>query len=252
MQISQTSKLYIKDVYLYDIEACHYTILERYGFDLSKLDRNDKQQRNIQIGLFLRENKRLTRLLRDTTKSIIDEYIRVNKIEKDIIVRQYDGFITTRHLTIEQTSTYIPIPKRRTFNFILLSIDRKKYIAYSSLEDKVSIKGVPHRYEKIDGLFKKMAKKLVNMNTEMVLKAMEEIQDEIKSSKDPLLFCIPVAKGKYNVILKGYGEIEISETTTKLLDTKDIDRDRYFDFYLWPFMESILIEVANDYHIRTK
>ena len=72
MKINENVKLVLKDVYLYDIEACHYTIMEKLGMDVSELDKSDKSQRNIEIGKMMRKNPKLTSLLRNTTKSIID------------------------------------------------------------------------------------------------------------------------------------------------------------------------------------
>ena len=71
----------MKDLYLYDIEACHYNIVKHLGIDTSELDENDKTKRNIQIGKMMRKNPRLTSVLRSTTRSIIDEYIRRNNIQ---------------------------------------------------------------------------------------------------------------------------------------------------------------------------
>ena len=62
------------------------------------------------------------------------------------------------------------------------------------------------------------------------------------SSDDPFLFGIPTKSGKTNVFLKGYGELEISETTLKIMDTGDIDKERYFQFYIQPFTKSIVFE----------
>ena len=99
MKINQNLKLVMKDLYLYDIEACHYNLVKKLGLDISELDENDKTSRNIQIGKMMRKNPRLTSVLRNTTRSIIDEYIRKNNIQEDeIVIRQYDGMILTRGL----------------------------------------------------------------------------------------------------------------------------------------------------------
>jgi hypothetical protein len=245
--VNQESKLYIRNVFLYDISACHYTILERFGFNLSELDREDKTQRNIQIGLWIRDNKELGKFLREITTSTIDEYILLNEIsEEKIIVRQYDGFITTQPL--KRTKSYIPLPQRVMYDYILLSFDRRKYIAYSMVKDKLSIKGVPYRYPEMDKVYKLLAKQLVNPKSEFLFERIRKIYDEIMESKNPLLFCIPTQDDKFNIFLKRYGEIEISKSTTKLLDTTDIDRIRYFDHYIWPFIESIIVEFTEEHH----
>ena len=64
-------------------------------------------------------------------------------------------------------------------------------------------------------------------------------------NKDAKLFGIPSNNGKVNILLKGYGEMEISQNTLKIIDTNDIDKERYFQMYIVPFTKSIVIE-----HIR--
>jgi hypothetical protein len=56
------------------------------------------------------------------------------------------------------------------------------------------------------------------------------------------MFGIPLKNGKVNIFLKGYGEMEISPQTLKIIDTGDIDKERYFKFYIEPFTKSIVIE----------
>ena len=62
------------------------------------------------------------------------------------------------------------------------------------------------------------------------------------SSNNPKLFGVPLKNGKVNIFLKGYGEMEISPQTLKIIDINDIDKDRYFKFYIEPFTKSIVTE----------
>ena len=68
------------------------------------------------------------------------------------------------------------------------------------------------------------------------------IKDKFLSSTDPVLFGIPLKDNKINIFLKGYGEMEVSKQTLKIIDTDDIDKDRYFKFYIEPFTKSIVTE----------
>ena len=79
MQLNENLNLILKDIFLYDIEACHYTIMKNLGYDMSKIPYENKLERNTQIGKMMRENPRLTSILRKTTESTIDEYILKNK-----------------------------------------------------------------------------------------------------------------------------------------------------------------------------
>ena len=56
------------------------------------------------------------------------------------------------------------------------------------------------------------------------------------------MFGIPVKTGKFNIFLLGYGELEVSQSTLKIMDTDDVDRERYFKFYIEPFTKSIVYE----------
>jgi len=240
MQINEKLKLVLKDVYLYDIEACHYTIMKKLGYDLSELDENDKLQRNIQIGQMMRKNPQLTSILRTTTKTLIDEYILRNNInEDDIVIRQYDGLILTKRLH-ETNIQEIPLNMRNYFEIFIVSIDRKMYIA-SDGRHEITIKGVPFRYKKMDQIYKKLCQ--INFaNKTSIFKSLHNIKHDFLNSSDAYLFGIPTKDNKYNIYLKGYGEIEVSKQTLKIMDTDDIDKERYFNFYLTPFTKSVVIE----------
>jgi len=241
MDINKTCKLFLKDVYLYDISACHYTILDQLGFDLSLIDKDDKLKRNTQIGLLMRENPRLTTVLRTTTISIINEYIKRNNIKpEELILNAYDGIITTRRLT-ETTDAYIPIDMQKYYEYMLIGFDRQKYLAKTY--DKVDIKGVSHRYSEMDTMFKKLLN-LNFANKKSIFVGLQNIKDEIMTSDKVRLYCIPIGNNKYSVFFKGYGETQISRTMIKVLDANDIDREKYFELYLRTFCESIVLEHA--------
>lgn len=241
MELNKNLHLVLRDVFLYDIKACHYTILNNLGFDLSHIDKDDKATRNIQIGQMMRENPRLTSLLRNTTESVIDDYILKNNIEDDeIIIRQYDGIILTRKIEFDNIG-HIPLDLRKMFQTFIMSVDRKKYIALDN-NFEVTIKGIPFRYKAIDDLYIKLCK-IANLgNKSAIFRNLQKLKDDFLNSNDPKIFGIPTKSGKLNVFLKGYGEMEISETTLKIMDTEDIDKNRYFQFYIQPFTKSIVFE----------
>jgi len=240
MDINKNLKLILRDVHVYDIESCHYTIMNNMGFDLTGIDPTDKLGRNIKIGQMMRDNPKITSLLRNTTESIINDYINANNIQEDeIIIRQYDGIILTR--TIPNTNIgHIPLERRKTFQIFITSIDRRKYIALdNNLE--VSIKGIPYRYEAMDNIYKELCR-LVDVNKSSMFSRLQRIRDKIFESDDTSLFGVPTKNGKYIIFLKGYGEIQITKSTLRIMDTDDIDRERYFKFYIEPFTKSIVYE----------
>lgn len=239
MNINKECKLFLRDVILYDISSCHYQIVKRLGYHVLEIPTHDKLARNTYIGLMMRENPRLTTILRSITTSTIDEYILKNNINpNDIIIRQYDGFITSKVLL--ETNLTIPLDLRASIVYMLISSDRKTFITLDS-ENNVTIKGVPFRYEAMDNMLKKIMS-LNYGNKEALFKGLKKIKDEILFSNDPLIYCIPTGDEKHNVFLKGYGEVQISKSLIKVIDTNDIDKERYYEFYIRPFAESILIE----------
>jgi len=240
MQLNPNLPLVMRDVLIYDIEACHYTILKNKGYDLSHVDSEDKIGRNIMIGQMMKENPRITSLLRGTTKSIINDYININNIQDDeIVIRQYDGLILTRPLHVTNIG-HIPLEQRQVLRTFVSSIDRKSYIALDS-NNKVTIKGVAFRYKAMDEIYRKLCL-MLDVNKNSLFTRLQKLRDEFFESENPALFGIPVKNGKFNIFLLGYGELEVSQSTLKIMDTDDVDRERYFKFYIEPFTKSIVYE----------
>lgn len=239
MDFNKSCKLFNRNVFSYDISSCHYQIAKKLGLDLSKIDKNDKKQRNIQIGLMMRNNPKLINVIRQTTESLINEYLLLNDLkEDDLIIRQYDGFITKKTLKI--TSLSIPIDLRNSFINMIISCDRKMYIA--NTDEKVIIKGLSKKYEKINKILENILK--INFaNKSSIFSTLQKIKDDFFDSEDPLLFAIPSSeKNKCYVVVKKYGEIEISDGVLNSMDIDDIDKRFYYDFYIKPFTKSIVLE----------
>lgn len=214
--------------------------MKNLGYDVSEINFDNKIERNIQIGKMMSKNPRLTSLLRNKTKSTIDEYIlKNNVVEDEIIIRQYDGLILTR--TLRETNLGpIPLNIRKHFEIFISSIDRSMYIAYDS-SHKTTIKGVAFRYPQMDSIYEKICK--INFSSKSaIFKQLQKIKDSFLYSNDAYLFGVPIKENKYNIFLKAYGELEVSKQTLKIMDTDDIDKDRYFDQYITPFTKSIVME----------
>jgi len=228
----------MRDLYLYDISACHYTIMENLGFDLSKIDKQNKEKRNIQIGLLMKDNPKLTSILRTTTNSLIDEYLVRNEIsEDDLIIRQYDGIITKKAL--KESNQFIPLELRSIYQVMIISFNRNMYIANDGTS--VVIKGVPHRYESIDNIYKEIVS-INYLNKESIFRSLQNIKNKILSSDDASLYCIPTSEDKYAVFFKQYGQLEVSKSMARVMDTEDIDKKYYFKYYIEPFTKSITVE----------
>jgi len=240
MNINKDVSLLLRDVYLYDIVACHYVIMEKLGLDVSNINREDKVMRNIQIGKLMRRNPQLTSSLRNTTKSIIDEYILRNKLkEEDIILRQYDGIIITK--IIKETNIgHVPLDLQKHYQIFIISIDRKKYISIDS-NYKISIKGVAFKYPKMNKIYEQLLR-INYANKSSVFRNLQKIKDKFMESSDVMLFAIPTTDDKYTIYLNGYGELKSTRQTLNVLDHRDINKEKYFKFYIEPFTKSITIE----------
>jgi len=246
MDFNNNCKLFLSDIYVYDIRACHYRLLEKYNFDISILDKNNKMKRNIQIGKMMQTNPRLTSFLRKTTETIINNFIQENKIKDDeIILRQYDGIIITRPLRLISTNSIEP-ELRSIFQTMIISINKKSYIAFDNTKNETIIKGVSNNYSVIDSIYAKIVR--INfVYKSSIFNSLQMIKDHFMSFTNPFFFCIPITgKDKYIIFLKDYGEIEISKQTSKIMDIEDIDKKRYFDFYIRPFTETIVNEFVRN------
>jgi DNA polymerase III alpha subunit (gram-positive type) len=151
-----TEKLFLRDLFLYDVASCHYNILKGLGVDLAGIDPKDKTSRNIKIGLLMKNNPNLTSVLRTVTASTIDEYLTRNNIKpEEVIIRQYDGLIVTKPLV--NTGEFLPLELRGIIQTFLSSFGKDKFIALYQ-NGNISIKGVPQRYDLIDEIFTKILK----------------------------------------------------------------------------------------------
>lgn len=237
MKIS-TENLFLRDVYYYDIEACHYQIIKKYGLDISQLDKNNKQQRNITIGKMMKNNPRLTSELRKITTSIISEYLSRNKIREDeVITRQYDGFITTKKL---YKTDLDPIPiKESVFDLMLIGSTRDRYIAKNSNE--TVLKGIPNRYKEMDKFLSSILD--INFLSKIsIFKSLEKLKEEISNSSRWKLYFIDHGERNGSVMFNRYGELEISKSIAKLMELNDVNKLWYFNHYLKPFTEAIVME----------
>ena len=100
---------------------------------------------------------------------------------------------------------------------------------------------MPFRYSNIDFIYKKICK-LNFAKKGAIFRGLQKIKDNFFESEDPYLFGIPLKNGKYNIFLKRYGELQVSEQTLKIMGTDDVDKERYFNFYIVPFTKSITYE----------
>ena len=234
----QTEKLVLKDIYSYDIPSCHYSILQNMGFDLSNIPKDDKLQRNIQIGLLMKKNEAF-KILRDITESAMQQYLLLNGVSNDdILIRQYDGILLKRPLA------YLPekelsLKLQHVFTTLITTTDKDRYIAFTG--NKVKIKGVSSRYSVMDTYLEMVAR--INFTNKItIFKKLQDIKNMIINSQDVNDFCIPYSDNSSKIYFLMYGEAKINNSMIKMIDHREIDKLMYFNQYIMPFSQAIAIE----------
>jgi len=205
---------------------------------MDSINKYDKKQRNIQIGFLMKDNPKLTSILRHYTKSLINEFILGNNIKHDeIISEEYDGLLITKPAQIY--NQYVDFGLREIYQNLIISNNRNSYIAID--KEKITIKGIANRYPQMDDYYYKLLK-INYSNKQSIFKSLQKIKDDLYNNEDPDLFCIPVKNNnKYEIFLKRYGKMKISETIINMLDVDEIDKNFYFETYLKYFFDSIVI-----------
>lgn len=239
MEINKNCNLVLNDIYVYDIEKCHYSILNKFGYNIDYIDKNDKESRNIQIGYLMKNNPNLTHILRLITKSLVDEFILQNNIkENEIISRQYDGLLITRPVKI--VDQFINFNLRDIYLKMIISINRDNYICINN-KNKVIVKGISNKYENINNIYLNLLN-INYMSKRSIFNNLQRIKNNIIYNENSELFCIPDKNNKFIIYLKQFGQFKISETIINLIDIDEIDKEWYFKEYLKPFFDSIVLE----------
>jgi hypothetical protein len=236
MQINENCNYVLKDIYLYDIESCHFQILKKMGLDMSFIpDKTNKLERNKSIGLLFRDKPKLSQKVRDVTNSTIREYLKINDVQpNELILRQYDGIMVVRK--IHNIDQFIDLPLKEKFDIFIISIDKQKYIALTS--EKVTIKGMSNIYPGIEKYYKRLLQ--INfISYQAIFKTLQKIKHSLLNSNDTWDFAIPISNNKYKIHFKSYGELDVSMTMINLIEVEEIDRNKYFELYLKPFTKSI-------------
>jgi len=177
-------------------------------------------------------------MLRQTTESLISEYINRNGLdESDILIRQYDGFLTKKLLS--DTDQYLPLELKDIYSKMVVAITGDKYIATTG--KRTIIKGVANYYNELEPFYNE----LFNINflsKSHVFNCLDRIKKGFLECKDIKVFCIPYDE-KYNTIFfKTYGNIKISKQVSKMAEHEEVDKQVYYNIYLKPFIQGIIMD----------
>lgn len=239
--INQNCSLIQKDLYYYDIVSAFPTIMQNNNYDFGNINLDNKEERNIFIGKQQIKNKGLSIYLNDSIKELTDFYLQYNEVDdEDVIFRQKDGFILKKLLP--KNNLYIEMKLRHMLSLLFIDIDRTKMI-YFDEDNKIHVKGVRYYYEKLNDIYLKFLE--LNFYDKSVLATqLQYIKNNFINSKDKLLFGINGDDVQYTFILKNGKSIRTYDPD--FVDIKEIDRIKYFNFYIKPFTDSIFKEEFYD------
>jgi len=220
MEISNTCNLVLTTLFSYDFSACAYNILKSIGWDISNINFNNKEERNIQIGLLQRDNPRLATFLLSSITNLVNHYFTINDVKKDnLIIRARDGFIINKKIKIIDDT--MPIDLRSIISKMVISTDRKKYLAIHN-NGLVEVKGIKNKT--IDVSFYNLFKNLEFSTKRSLLLGLEKMRQTILNSDNILWFTIKEGDN-YNIPIIG----------------SEVDKYFLWEEYIWPFARSILI-----------
>ena len=233
MNINPLSQLFLTDLYFYDIRSCYYEIAKSAYYDLGGIDKDDKVGRNIALGKQQINNENFQKYLQESADSIIDYYLFTNGIlPEEVIVRQRDGFILTKMLA--DNDSMMKIDFREHILYMIITLDRKKFLTVSDKE--VSVKGVPNNYPGMEKVYNKFSA-LNIYNKKGLFKQLHKIKEYILNCEDINVFIIE-KNDKKLLITKRLGLVEIRKGEFL---TKAVDKEKYYNFYLKEFMESLIL-----------
>ena len=239
MLVSKNCKLVLTDLFFYDFKSCYYNILKSIDFDLSQIDFENKEKRNIQLGLLQKNNPNLSNFLIETSQNLVSFYLHKNNIhEDDIILRQKDGVILRKKL-INLNET-IPLDLRDIISKMIITINRNQYLTIN-YKGIVEVKGLSNK--PVDISFYNLFRNLNYSNTKQLFHSIDNIRTSILDSQNIFWF-IRQIDDDYHIPIINEGIIKISKSMVKFININEIDRTFIWKDFVWQFAESCLIHYA--------
>jgi len=216
--------------------------MKNSGYDVSMLPEDDKKKRNILIGIMIGKDPSFGKFLRNTTKSVMDYYIQLNKLKKsEILLRQYDGMFVTRKLELMHNPDFpVRLEEREFYDTFLLSNCRRMYMGLNSTRGNFFVKGIPNGDEYTHMI--KFYHRLLNINFMSktgLSGSLKYLKEEFLTSDNLDLFKIPIG-GKFRIYIIDYGKIDVSKRSANMIQIDEIDKEYYFHIYLEPFFKAIV------------
>ena len=227
-------------MFYYDVVSAFPTILQQQHYNFDGIDLSNKEERNIFIGKQQRDNKNLSSFLNNSVSSIVDYYLTVNEVDEDeIIFRQKDGFILTRKLLVN--NQFIEMKLRKIITMMIISPDRSKMIYFDDLGD-LEVKGVRYYYPRLNDIYS-MIYSINFYDKKMMFQQLQYLKNRVIYNDDIMFYGIKKDEKTYIFVTKT-GTITVHDID--FVDPDTIDRQKYFDFYFKPFIDSIYLEVVKN------
>jgi hypothetical protein len=212
-------------------------MLKSIGWDMSNIEYNNKEVRNIQIGLLQRDNPKLSKFIMDNTRQLIDFYIEENKLENiDVVIRQRDGIITKKKLSV--TNITMPIELRGIISHLIISMTRKEWLIIYN-DGKIDVKGIKDK--PVDISFYELFSHIDFLSQKNVITSIDNIRTQILTSKNIWWFTKKDGD-EFVVPFFREGIMRFPRSTVLSVDIGDVEKLFIWEEYVWPFAQSLLIE----------
>ncbi len=226
------------NLYEYDFEACVYNLLNNIQCDLSHIDYDNKELRNIQIGQMQKENPVLKHVLSDGMKRLIRLYVKENNLkEENLVWRQKDGFIVDK--VLESTDISFKLLFRKNITKLIKSMDNKKLLILY-MDNTVAIKGMIHK--PLDTSFYKLMFNIDFSNRKKILEGCEYLRKTFLASNNMNWFARESKDGVITIPMKGDTLLKISKSMLSNIDSSDVDKFVIYSNYIYPFVQTLLIQ----------
>jgi hypothetical protein len=234
--VNKNCPVLLSNLYEYDFQACVYNILKNINWDISDIDKNDKRNRNIKIGLMRRENKVLSNYLERTTENLIDYYLTRNNIKPQMVVlRLKDGVVLTEPMKILNET--MPLDFRGVISKLIFSIDKRKWIKIYA-NGNISVKGISNKFVSKDAF--KMFSKFDYTNKHRLISNLEGFRKFILFGNKNKYWYMMKEGDEYVVPILGVGEMKFNNEDIDKICIDDIDRSFLWNDHIWPLVCGII------------
>ena len=238
--INDKCPLVLSDLYEYDFNMCGYRILTNLGWDMSGVDKDNKVQRNIQIGCILRDNPDLSNAFHITMQDVLNHYIQINKIEpENIILSNKDGLILNKKMKILNST--MPIDFRGLISKMIITVTRRGYLIIY-INSNVIVKGLlkkPISYD-VFSYFRN----LNYTSKHMFAQSVELYRQKLYNGLIIKRFAIEEDDGTLSVPVKSGGFVKINKSVLHMIDSDEIDYGYIWEEFVWPYISPILIHIT--------